>query len=300
MKLKDTMTAAQLAADCGGELIGDGRVLITGCNEIHHVEAGDLCFVDHPKYYDKTLQSAASVILIDRAYDCPKGKALVVTNNPFAVYNSVVWRARPQGKGERDERGNFVHPTAVLDTSVRLGKDCHIGPRVVIGDGCVLGDRVTVMAGTVIGEEAFYFKKTADGYLPWRSGGAVRLADDVSIGPNCTIARGVSAVTSIGRGTKLDAMVQIGHDCRIGEHCLLAAQVGVAGNTTIGDWCVLLGQVGVAQNVTIGARALIAAKSGVSKDLAGDEQYFGYPAQRLRDQLREWAAIRRLARRKND
>ena len=304
MKFDKPLTAAALAKQTGARLLGDGDILVTGINEIHHVEPGDLCFVDFHKYYRPTLESAASVILIDQEYDCPPGKALLVHATPFAVFNALLWGARPQeqyipqpvfpkykvGRNTEMYPGNHIGRRAVI------GDDCHIGPGVVIGDGCVIGDRVVIEANTVIGGEAFYYKKDANGYTPWRSVGSVRIEDDVQIGPGCTIARGVTSVTTIGRGSKLDAQVQIGHDCVIGPHCLLASQVGVAGNTTIGEWCVLLGQVGIAQNLTIGPRALIAAKSGVSKDLEGGKQYFGYPAQEMRDQLREWAILRRLRR----
>ncbi|MEL7163505.1 MAG: LpxD N-terminal domain-containing protein, partial [Bacteroidota bacterium] len=269
MKLQEPISARQLADRVGAKLIGDGEVLITGLNEIHQVEPGDLCFVDFHKYYDSTLASAASVILIDREYACPPGKALLVTEEPFAVFDELMqaerapvrWREAVDpsakiGTGSQIARGAIVGPRVII------GEDCYVGPNAVLTDGVELGDRVYVGAGAVIGEEAFYFKRSAEGMVPWRSGGSVRLEDDVHIGPNCTIARGITATTVIGRGSKLDAQVQIGHDCKLGQHCLLAAQVGIAGNTTIGDWCVFQGQVGVAQNLTIGDRAIILAKSG--------------------------------------
>lgn len=305
MELATPTTAGELAARTGARLLGDAACVVTGLNEIHHVRPGDLCFVDHPRYYERTLASPASVVLIDREFACPPGKALLVTEDPFAAYNALVEEARPReqsldwgGAAARPTigSGTVLAPTAVLGRGVTVGRDCTVGPGVVIGDGCTLGDRVVVGANSVIGGEAFYYKKTAEGYLPWRSAGSVLLEDDVELGPGCTIARGVSAVTTIGRGSKLDAQVQIGHDCRLGPHCLLASQVGVAGNTVIGEWSVLLGQVGVAQNLTLGPRTFVAAKSGVSKNLEGDNQYFGYPAQRMRDQLREWAILRRLRR----
>ncbi|MEM9259314.1 MAG: LpxD N-terminal domain-containing protein, partial [Bacteroidota bacterium] len=276
MRLKTPITAAALAVKIGAELIGDGSVLITGINEIHHVEPGDICFVDFAKYYDATLASAASVILIDQTYPCPPGKALLLLPEPFTAFNRIMLEERPERAWS-----DAVHPTAVIGAgtligpgaavgaNARIGERCRIGANAVIADGVHLGDRVDIGAGAVIGEEAFYFKRKADGMTTLRSGGSVYLANDVSVGPNSTIARGVSAITTIGTGSKLDAQVQIGHDCRIGKHCLLAAQVGIAGNTTVGDWCVFQGQVGIAQNLVIGDRCIILAKSGVSKDLEG-------------------------------
>ncbi len=301
MRLRHPTTAAKLASQIKATLIGDGNLPITGINEIHHVEQGDLTFVDFHKYYDVALSSAASVILIDQVRPCPSGKALLVVDEPFKVYNGLVLAERPEqqwservdpsaaiGAGTRIAAGAIVGPNAII------GANCRINANAVIGEGVVIKDNVIVGAGAVIGEEAFYFKKTAEGFIPWRSGGSVLLESEVEVGPNCTIARGVSSVTTIGRGTKLDAQVQIGHDCRIGTHCIIAAQVGIAGNTTVGDWCLFQGQVGVAQNLTIGDRTIILAKSGVSKSLEGGKEYFGYPAQEARTAFKDLAVLRRL------
>ena len=301
MKLRTPTTAAALAERFGARIIGDGSIAVTGLNEIHHVKPGDLCFVDHPRYYAPTLASQASVILIDREQDCPPGKALLVHPEPFAAYNGLVWHERPaateSAAAERPPRigeGTYVAPGARLGAGVVIGKHCHVGSNAVIGDGCTLGDRVTVSAGTVVGGEAFYFKRTAEGLYPWRSGGSVRLEDDVFLGPCCTIARGVSSTTVIGAGSKLDAQVQIGHDCKVGRHVLMAAQVGVAGNCTIGDWSILQGQAGIAQNVTLGERTVIMAQSGAGRDLEGGKSWFGSPVQEARKAFRDMVLVRKL------
>lgn len=301
MKLSAPLTAARLADRLDGTLIGDGSIRITGLNEIHHVEPGDLSFVDHSKYYASALNSAASVLLIDREAQCPEGKALIVTERPFAAYNELVMRERPLQKQTVNidpsavvAQGAYLEPGVIIGPGALVGAGCHLGANAVLGQGVELGNGVYVGAGSVIGGEAFYFKRTDAGYQPWRSGGTVRLEDNVEIGPGCTVARGVCSPTVIGFGTKLDAQVQIGHDCKIGRHCLLAAQVGIAGNTTVGDWCVFQGQVGVAQNLVIGDRVVILAKSGVSKDLEGGKQYFGYPAQEARTAFKDLAVLRRL------
>ncbi len=301
MKLPEPTTAAALATQFGAELLGEGDVRVSGLNEIHHVEPGDLCFVDHPRYYASTLASAASVILIDQPYPCPPGKALLVHPTPFAIYNGMVWAARPQdqhnsahGPAPVVGAGTFVGPGAQLGNGVVIGENCHIGPNAVIGDGCTLGDRVTVSAGTIVGGEAFYFKRSAEGLIPWRSGGSVHLQDDVFLGPCCTVARGVSSTTVIGTGSKLDAQVQIGHDCKIGRHVQMAAQVGVAGNTTIGDWSILQGQAGIAQNVNLGERTVIMAQSGVGRDLEPGKSWFGSPVQEARKAFRDLVQLRKL------
>ncbi|PHI19750.1 UDP-3-O-(3-hydroxymyristoyl)glucosamine N-acyltransferase [Lewinellaceae bacterium SD302] len=308
MKIKDPqLTAAALAAQAGGRLIGDGSLLITGANEIHHVEKGDLCFVDFHKYYRPTLESAASVILIDQEQVCPAGKALIVVDEPFFVYNELVKKYR----GLRNSRalasgtfsatqqvgeGTIIEAGAHLSEHVTIGKNCHIYPGAFIGEHTVIGDGVIVHPGAAIGSEAFYFKSTPEGRIPWTSGGYVILEDQVEIGPNCSIAKGVSSATVIGKGTKLDALVQIGHDCKIGPNCLLTSQVGIAGNTTLGANCILYGQVGVIQNVTIGDGAVILGQSGVGNDLEGGKVYFGSPCVEKRVAYREMLTLRRLAR----
>lgn len=301
MHLKSPTTAHHLATRFQAHLLGNPGTEILGLNEIHHVAPGDLCFVDHPRYYDKTLASPASVILIDREYDCPPGKALLVVDQPFAVYDTLVREERgPTVWGERVDpsvdigEGVTLAPGATVGAGVHIGAGTYVGPNAVIYDGVRVGANVRIGAGAVIGDEAFYFKRTAEGLRPWRSGGTVILEDDVEIGPNCTVARGVSSPTVIGRGSKLDALVQIGHDCKIGAHCVFAAQVGVAGNTTVGDWVTLQGQVGVIQNITIGDRVTVFGQSGVTKDLAAGKEYFGSPAQEARTAFRDLMTVRRL------
>ncbi len=301
MRLREPITAAQLAAQLNATLVGNGELVVTGINEIHHVETGDLTFVDFHKYYDVALSSAASVILIDQLRPCPPGKALLIVDAPFKAYNGLVLAERPAQQWAHNVSptatigaGSWIAAGAIVGPGAIIGANCRINANAVIGEGVVLEDKVVVGAGSVIGEEAFYFKKTAEGFVQWRSGGSVLLKSDVEVGPNCTIARGVSSVTTIGQGTKLDAQVQIGHDCRIGAHCIIAAQVGIAGNTKVGDWCIFQGQVGIAQNLTIGDHTIILAKSGVSKDLEGGKEYFGYPAQEARTAFKDLAVLRRL------
>jgi len=158
----------------------------------------------------------------------------------------------------------------------------------------VIGKKVVIQAGAIIGTDAFYFKKSEEGYTPWRSGGRVIIEDDVQIGAGCTINKGVSGDTVIGEGSKLDCQVHIAHGVVLGKNCLLAAQVGIAGKTIVGDNCTFYGQSGIAQSLVIGDGVTLLAKTGVSKDLEGGKTYFGIPAAEAREKYKELAALRQL------
>lgn len=291
----------ELADKLRATIIGDASLLATGINELHNSGPGDIIYVDVSKYFQKALNSSASVVLLNEPTDCPPGKCLLVVPDPFAAYNAIVWEFRPLqpivqsvSTSASIGQGTIVEPGAVIGPNVVIGRDAYIHANAYIGEGVRLGDRVVVQPCAVVGSDAFYFKKTPAGFVKWRSGGSVIIEDDVEIGANCTVNRGVSSDTFIGQGTKLDCQVQIGHDVKIGRHCLLAAQTGVAGNSVLEDGVILYGQVGIAQNLRIGAGAIVLAKSGVSKSLEGGKTYFGYPAQEATGAYRELAALRHL------
>lgn len=301
MKFPLPLPVRELARHINAQLLGNADLDALGINEVHHVQPGDITFVDVEKYYNKALQSAATIILINKAAEVPTGKALLVVDNPFECYNQLVWQYRPFQPLQASisptaqiGTGTVIEPGAIIGHSVTIGDNCYIQANTYIGDYTQVGNDVIVQAGAIIGSDAFYFKKTAEGFVKWRSGGRVVLADGVDIGAGCTINRGVSSDTVIGRGTKLDAQVQIGHDTKVGERCLMAAQVGVAGNCHIGDDVVLYGQVGVGQNITIGSKAVVLGKSGVTKSLDGGKTYFGYPVQEARTTYKELATLRQL------
>ncbi len=284
------------------QIIGDDTLVATGINEIHKVEAGDIAFSDVRKYFEKTLKSAATVILLNEAAECPPGKVILVVDQPFEAYDSLVQEYRPfepltNPVSHRAE----IHPTAILEpgvvvaANVRIGAYTYIQANTYIGEYTHIGDHVRIGPNTIIGSDAFYFKKLSDGtYRKWRSGGRVIIEDHVDIGAGCTINKGVSGDTVIGAGSKLDCQIHIGHGAVIGKNCLLAAQVGIGGKTIIGDNVVLYGQVGVAQAIEIGSGAMVSAKAGVSKSLEGGKAYFGIPADDARDKYRELAALRQL------
>lgn len=305
MKFEKNISVAEIAAIINAEIIGNAVQQVKGINEIHRVEEGDLCFVDHPKYYDKCLQSAATFIIINnKDVTIPEGKTLLFTAEPFEAYLKIVNHFKPftpaykpiaasLSKGE----GTVIMPNVFIGENVTIGKNCIIHPNVVVGNDTVIGDNVIIQSGTVIGGDAFYYntKKNRDvWYKKMLSCGNVVLEDDVEVGCNCTIDRGVTSETRIGKGTKLDNQIHIGHDVVIKENCLLAAQVAVAGGVTIERGVTIWGQVGINKTLTIGANAVILARSGVASSIPGGKTYFGVPVSEARDKQKELVWIKRI------
>lgn len=301
MKLPRPYRLHELAELLNCRFVGDKNHETTGINEIHRVEAGDLVFVDHPKYYDKALQSAATTILIDKEVECPKGKGLLISESPFNDYNLLTTTFKPpvhwQGQIDASARiapSSVIRPGAVIGPHVVIGENCVIHANVVINEYTVIGNEVTIHAGTVIGGDAFYYKKQKDGYHKMYTCGNVVIEDRVEIGTQCAIDRGVSADTRIGAGTKIDNLVHIGHDCILGKNCLLAAQVGIAGCTILEDGVTIWGQAGLSSDITVGENATILAQSGLMGSVAGGKTYFGSPAYEARAKFREIALSRKL------
>lgn len=305
MKFPSPVTVQYIANIIGAEVTGNAEAKVYGINELHQVEAGDLAFVDHPKYYDTCINSAATHIIINTGeVKVPEGKTLLITDQPFEAYLTIVNHFRPfvpslETIGSTLIKGEntVIMPNVFIGQHVTIGSNCVIYPNVTIMDYTEIGDNVVIQAGTVIGSDAFYYntKKNREvWYKRMQSCGNVVIEDDVEIGAGCTIDRGVTAVTRIGRGTKMDNMVHIGHDTVVGKNCLFAAQVGIAGGTTIEDGVTLWGQVGVSKTLTIGANAVVLAQSGVPSSLAGGKTYFGYPAEDAGIKRRELVWIKRI------
>lgn len=304
MRFDKPVPLTEIAALIHAELIGNTTASATGINEIHKVEKGDLVFVDHPKYYDACLQSAASFIIINKTTPVPEGKALLITADPFEAYQTIVNHFRsfiPSMKMISDSssagEGTVIMPNAYVGNHVTIGKNCVIYPNVTIMDHCVIGDNVVIQAGAVIGSDAFYYNKKTNREVHYKkmlSSGRVVIEHDVEIGAGCTIDRGVSGDTLVGAGTKIDNLVHIGHDTIIGKNCLFAAQVGIAGATTIEDNVILWGQVGVSKTLTIGEGAIIYAQSGVKDSIAGGKVYFGSPVEDAREKMKELVWIKRI------
>jgi UDP-3-O-[3-hydroxymyristoyl] glucosamine N-acyltransferase len=289
--LPQPLTAAELAALIGAEAHGNTQRLVTGLNEINRVGEGDLVYVDHPKWYDKALNSAATTILIDKAVEPPPGKAIIISPDPCRDYNALVKRFMPRAgwgpEGIVIGEGSRIHPSAVIGPHVTIGRDCVIHPNVVIYERTTIGDHVTIHANAVIGADPFYYKKRPSGYDKMEPCGTVVIEDDVEIGALSTIDRGVSADTRIGRGTKMDNHVQVGHDTRIGERCLFAAHVAIAGACVIEDGVTLWGQVGIPSKLRVGKGAVILGQSGILTDAEAGKTYLGSPAREAKQMMRE-------------
>lgn len=292
---------SEIAAIISAKFIGDPNHMVTGLNEVHRVETGDLMFVDHPKYYDKALKSAATTILINKDVECPPGKGLIVSDDPFRDFNKLIIHFELKGHSlvavsgdAKIGKDTLIYPNVYIGRDVTIGNNCVIKAGVFIGDHSIIGDNVILHPNVVVGGEAFYYKKRADHFDKLLTCGRVIIKDDAEIGAGCTLDRGVTADTIIGKGTKIDNLCHIGHDTVVGEMCLFAAGVFIAGVSTVEDRVTLWGRVSVTSDVTIGAGAVVQAMSGVSKSLEGGKTYWGAPAEEARSKWRELAAIRQL------
>ncbi|HAP68941.1 MAG TPA: UDP-3-O-(3-hydroxymyristoyl)glucosamine N-acyltransferase [Flavobacteriales bacterium] len=300
MNWANSISAAELASKLQAECIGDSSIQLTGINEIHCVKNGDVTFCDNSKYIKKALASAASCVLVNERVEAPSGKVLLLMKKPFSAFTKLSQELR--GSFETNEMvsssseigdGTVIMPGAFVGKNVQIGSNSFIHPNVTIYDGCFIGNNVIIHAGTVIGADAFYYQRN-EGYNKLRSCGTVRIENDVEIGANCTIDRGVTSETVIGAGTKIDNLVQIGHDTTIGRNCLFASQVGIAGVVTVEDDVILWGQVGVQKDLTIGKGAVVLGQSGLAKSLKGGITYFGSPVREAREKMKELALVKQL------
>lgn len=304
MRFPTNVPLTEIASLIGAKIIGNKKGAAGGINEIHKVEEGDLVFVDHPKYYQKCIHSAATYIIINQVTDFPPHKSLLLVDEPFEAYQKIVACYRPFIPLQKSishtaiiSAGAIIMPGAIIGHSVEIGNNAVIYPNVVIMDHCIIGSNVIIQSGTVVGSDAFYYNKKTNRdvhYKKMLSGGRVVIEDDVEIGANCTIDRGVSGDTIIGAGTKIDNLVHIGHDTVIGKNCLFAAQVGIAGASTIEDEVILWGQVGVSKTLTIGKGAEVYAQSGVPASLHGGKKYFGSPVEDALTKKKELVWMKRI------
>ncbi len=301
MKFPKTHTLKEIANLIHCNFVGDTHFPVLGMNEIHVVEPGDIVFVDHPKYYDKALQSKATIILINKEVDCPEGKALLISDDPFRDFNILTRHFMPFksstvaiSASAKIGHGTVIQPNSFIGNQVVIGNNCLIHSNVSIYDHTVIGDNVIIHAGTVIGGDAFYYKKRPDGFDQLLSGGRVVIENNVGIGALCTIDKGVTGDTTIGEGSKLDNQVHVGHDTVIGKKCLIASQTGIAGCVIIEDEVTLWGQVGTTSGITIGAKAVVMGQTGVTKSIEGGKSYFGTPIEESREKLKQLANIKKI------
>ena len=303
MKFKSVQTLQKIANLIDATFVGESDFKISGINEIHVVEAGDIVFVDHPKYYEKALNSEATIILINKEVDCPKGKSLLISDNPFRDFNKITKHFSPFISSKVSiadtaivGEGTIIQPNVFIGNNVSIGKNCLIHPNVTIYDNAIIGDAVIIHANTVLGADAFYYKNSPEGFDQLLSVGRVVVKDNVHIGASCTIDKGVTGDTTIGKGTKIDNQVHVGHDTKIGKKCLIASQTGIAGCVIIEDEVTLWGQVGTNSGITIGKGAVILGQTGVTKSVPGGKTYFGTPISESRVKLKELAYLKRLLR----
>ncbi|MEK7685026.1 MAG: UDP-3-O-(3-hydroxymyristoyl)glucosamine N-acyltransferase [Verrucomicrobiota bacterium] len=317
-------TAAQLAELIQGEVVGDGSVYLTGFAPADAAQPGDLTFAENAVYFARAEQSAASAVLVDGSFSSSQ-KVLIRVPNARIGFAKALALFFPE-----PEFAPGIHPTAVVAGSARIDPSAHIGPHCVIGEQarigargvleggdhvgahCLLeqqvhlfpnvtlyartqvGDRVRIHAGTVIGADGFGYVLDAGAHRKVPQIGCVIIQEDVEIGANVTIDRGALGPTIIGKGAKIDNLVQIAHNVTVGEHCLIAAQAGIAGSTKLGHYVTLAGQVGLAGHLKIGHKVTVAAQSGVMHDIGDGQKWFGYPAQPDRQMKRQLVAIRQL------
>lgn len=317
-------TAQEIAQQLGAEVVGDPAIALTGFAPATSAKLGDLTFAENETFFQKAELSAASAILVDGPFRSEKKTVLRVANAriAFAKVLPIFFPDPTFAPG--------IHPTAVVSATAQIDPTAHVGPHCTIADGvkigprsalissvfvgagtsvgedCVfqpnvtiysksqIGNRVRIHAGTVVGSDGFGYVLDQGLHRKVPQVGYVVLHDDVEIGANVTIDRGALGPTTIGRGTKIDNLVQIAHNVSIGDHCLLVAQVGVAGSTKMGNYVTLAGQVGVAGHLKIGSKTVIAAQSGVMHDVPEGEKWFGSPAQPDRRVKRQLIAIQQL------
>ncbi|MBN2461027.1 MAG: UDP-3-O-(3-hydroxymyristoyl)glucosamine N-acyltransferase [Candidatus Cloacimonetes bacterium] len=303
----------QIASRIPGKLIMRQKTPLDNVSELNSANANSVCFYENEKYLADLQVSQAGLIFVPIDFDpqLKRNSNLILCEKPYVMFMLMVkeWLEltapkTPPGIANTAHIADtaIVHDTAVIGENVNIaastrigehtvieantvikdnviiGKNCHLYPNVTIYEDCVIGDRVTLHAGVVIGSDGFGYIQHEEQQKKIPQVGNVVIEDDVEIGANSCVDRATIGSTIVGRGTKIDNLVQVGHNCVIGNNSILCAQVGLAGSTEIGDLVYLAGQVGVAGHLKIGNKAMVGAQSGVSKSLPADEKYFGSPA----------------------
>jgi UDP-3-O-[3-hydroxymyristoyl] glucosamine N-acyltransferase len=316
-------TAADIAKHLQGDVLGDPSTVLNTFAPADRAQAGDLTFAENPDYFARAEQSAASAIIVDG--DFTSKKILIRVPNARIAFAKALALFFPEPILPAG-----VHPTAIIAPSAQVDPTAHIGPycvvheKVRIGARCILhggnhigigsqlgedvslfpnvivytrseiGNRVRIHAGSVVGSDGFGYVLDNGVHRKVPQIGNVIIRDDVEIGSNVTIDRGALGPTIIGKGTKIDNLVQIAHNVVIGDYCLVISQVGIAGSTKIGNYAILAGQAGLAGHLKIGNRVTIAAQSGVMTNLEDGEKVLGSPAQSDRQAKRQYIAMQHL------
>ena len=303
MDFPKPLTAKEVATIIGAKVIGNPGFITRGLNELHVVREGDISFVDHPKYYNKVLNSNASVIIINKEVKAPEGKVLLLHDAPFDAFINLIVHFRPfQASSSTISptavigQNTIIQPGAFIGNNVTIGNNCIIHSNVSIYDNTVIGDGVIIQANSVLGADAYYFQRREEGYKKFQSGGRVIIEDNVEIGALCAIDKGVTADTIIGAGTKFDNHCQVGHDTRIGKNCLIGAFAAIAGVTVIEDDVILWANVSINKDIVIGKGVQILATSAVDKSIPSvpGKTYMGSPAVEVREHWKRHVALKQL------
>jgi len=319
-----TLTTAEIAKLLAGEVLGDATATLTGFAMAENAKPGDLTFAETEEYFVAAETSAATAIIAGKQFTSAS-KPVIHVANPRLAFAKAVAIFFPEPKVAAG-----IHPSAVIAASAQVDPTAHIGPHCVLGERVKIGAHVVLQSGIAIGDDATVGEETnifpnvtlyprtqvgkrvrlhagvvigADGFgYVFDAGvhrkvpqiGSVVIGDDVEIGANTTVDRGALGKTVIGKGTKIDNLVQVGHNVEIGEHCIFCAQVGISGSTKIGNYTVLAGQVGLAGHLKIGNQVTIGSKSGVMHNIPDGEKWLGIPAQPDKQAKRIMIAMQRL------
>lgn len=318
-------TAAELADYVGGRIIGDSDIRLNSARGIDEAEKNSITFADNKKFFQKALKSEADLIIVPDKLESETEKTLLLTDNPRTAYAKIasLFFDTPYKNGEISKKaviaetahigkdvsihpgvfigehtvigdGTVIAPGSVIADDVEIGRNCLLHPTVTVERGSIIGDNVIIQASTVIGSDGYGYASDSEGHHKVPQLGNVVIESEVEIGANVTIDRGTSGSTVVGRGTKIDNLVQIAHNVKIGPECLIIAQVGIAGSTLIKKRTTLAGQVGVVGHITLAEKTTAAARSMVTSDTKKGDFISGAPAQNHRQELKEKASLRRL------
>ncbi|MEI6819831.1 MAG: UDP-3-O-(3-hydroxymyristoyl)glucosamine N-acyltransferase [Verrucomicrobiota bacterium] len=323
------LTLSELARWVDGDIVrGELDLSLTGMAALDVAGPHDVSFLGNEKYHGQFLQTQAAAVIVPHGVtDGPAGCALVAVENPSLAFAVVVRhfaaaarkfcagvhpRAAVDASAIFDEKKVCIHAGAVIMAGVSIGDGTEIGPNsviyeeavigndcrilsnVTVRERCILGDRVILQPGAVIGSDGYGYEFSEGRHIKIDQVGIVEIAADVEIGANTTIDRARFGKTVIGEGSKIDNLVQIGHNVVIGKHCLIISQTGISGSSQLGDYVTSAGQVGIGGHVTIGSKAVLSARTGVTADLAGGEVYAGKPALPMREEMKLQVLVRRL------
>jgi len=320
------MKLAQLAEKIGARLVGDGNAEVKAVASLQQAGAGEVSFVGNLRHAGLVSQTQAQAVIVPQDFKTPSSAALLYVADVDAALEKALQVFAPPmdsvpvgvhpcaqvspsaalaaevaiganvviGENASIANGTVISPGCVIGRDVRIGKNCYLWPNVVINWGCVLGNNVIIHANSTIGTDGFGYRLVDGRHHKIPHIGTVLIEDDVEIGANSCVDRAKFGRTVVGRGTKIDNLVMIAHNVRIGEHCIIIAQTGIAGSSRLGNYVILAGQCGISNHVNIGDRAMIGAKSGIFGDVEEGAKVMGIPARSFTQFYRDVSWVARL------